>query len=54
MVLSRDKKILVGCFVISAISTVVMVVSAIINPETSSLPVIVSTGIVPIVWALRL
>jgi hypothetical protein len=36
------------CLVISAIATVVMVVSAIINPETASIPTITASGVVPL------
>ena len=47
--MSKEKKILAVCLVISIISTIIMVVSAIISPETSSLPVIISTGVIPVV-----
>ena len=52
--MSREKKILAVCLAVSAISTVIMVISSIINPDTSSLPIIVSTGIVPVVLCIAL
>ena len=54
MALSREKKVLAICLAISAIATVIMVISEIISPETSSLPIMVSTGIVPIVLCIAL
>jgi len=40
--------------VISAIATVILVINAIISPETSSLPAIISSGVVPIVLCISL
>jgi len=52
--MSREKKILGVCLAISAISTVIMVISAIISPETSSIPVIAATGVIPIVLLIAI
>ena len=47
--MSREKKILLVCLAISAISTIIMVISTVISPETSSMPVLIAAGVVPIV-----
>ena len=52
--MSREKKVLAVCLAISAISTVIMVISEIISPGTSSLPTIIGTGTIPIVLCIAL
>jgi len=52
--MSKTRKTLAVCLAISAISTVVMVVSSIINPESASIATIVCTGIVPVVLCISL
>lgn len=52
--MSKTRKILAVCLAISAIATIVMIVNAILSPETSSIPVIVSSGTVPVVLCIAL
>lgn len=52
--MAKTRKILAICLAVSAIATVIMVVNAIISPESSSLLTIVCTGIVPVVLCIAL
>ena len=52
--MSKTRTILMVCLAIAAISAVVQVISAIINPQAVSIPVVVATGIVPVVLCIAL
>ncbi|MGL9730850.1 hypothetical protein [Enterococcus sp. DIV0756] len=47
--MSKTRKLLIICFIISVISTIIMVINSISNSQTILSPVIISAGIVPIV-----
>jgi hypothetical protein len=50
--MSRTKKLLLVCLAVSIAATLILVISAIIEPEKASPANIVCTGIVPIVLCL--
>ena len=50
----KQRKTLAICLAISAISTVIMAINVVINPDKSSIPVIACTGIVPVVLIIAL
>jgi len=52
--MSKTRKILTICLAIASISTMVLVVNTILNPETASIPVLVCSGIVPVVICIAL
>lgn len=47
--MSKTRKLLIICFIISVISTIIMVINSISNSQTILSPVIISAGFVPIV-----
>ena len=50
----RTKKILAVCLVIATISTIITVISSLIKPEQSSMPIMLSSIIVPLVLCFAL
>jgi|GEM_PF-2050356 len=52
--MEKTRKILAVCLGIAVLSIIIQIISAIINPQTVSLPVLVSTGIVPVVLGIAL